>query len=146
MAPNNAFDPALVRGLKALVEITFPKKCACCGRSFADVTDFVAQTDAMPNGSQGLKQSLGDNDEVIVDLFRNCPCGSTLMDSFNDRRDSTTKGDTQRQRFNELMTYLQSCGLTSLVARHELLEVMHGRPSSILTKIRPPASGNDTDA
>ncbi len=145
MSSNNAFDPALVRGLKALVETTFPKRCRCCGRNFADVADYVAQTHAMPNGSQGLKQSLGDDGEVVVDLFRNCPCGSTLMDSFSDRRDSTAKGEARRQRFNELITYLESCGLATVVARHELLEVMHGRPSDILTKFRPPASGKTTN-
>ena len=141
MTSSNGFDPVLIHGLKALAETTFPKRCRCCGRSFTDVADYVAQTHAMPNGAQGLKQSLGDDGEVIVDLFRNCPCGSTLMDSFSDRRDTTQKGEARRQRFNELMAYLQSRSLSASVARHELLEVMHGKPSEILTKIRPPATG-----
>lgn len=141
MTSSNGFDPALIQGLKALAETTFPKRCRCCGRSFTDVADYVTQTHAMPNGAQGLKQSLGEDGEVVVDLFRNCPCGSTLMDSFSDRRDTTQQGEARRQRFNELMAYLQSRGLTASVARHELLEVMHGKPSKILTKIRPPATG-----
>lgn len=141
MASSNNVDPELIRGLEALVETTFPKRCRCCGRSFTDVADYVAQTNAMPNGAQGLKQSLGDDGEVIVDLFRNCPCGSTLMDSFNDRRDTLPKGEARRRRFAELMAYLVERGLSATVARHELLEVMHGKPSEILTKIRPPATG-----
>jgi len=137
------FDPELIHGLKALVETTFPKRCGCCGRSFVDVADYVAQTNALPNGSQGLKQSLGEDDEVIVDLFRNCPCGSTLMESFSDRRDTSQQGETRRQRFSELMLYLQSRGLSASVARHELTEVMDGRASEVLTQIRPPEPGNE---
>ena len=143
MTSSHHFDPALIRGLEALAETTFPKRCKCCGRSFTDVADYVAQTHAMPNGSEGLKQSLGDDGEVIVDLFRNCPCGSTLMDSFNNRRDTSQQGEARRQRFNELMSYLQSSGLSASMARHELLEVMHGRPSEILRKMRPPATGKE---
>ncbi|NTV68537.1 MAG: oxidoreductase [Azonexaceae bacterium] len=123
------------------METTFPKRCRCCGRSFTDVADYVAQTHAMPNGEQGLKQSLGDDGEVIVDLFRNCPCGSTLMDSFSNRRDSTRHGETRRQRFDELMRYLQGRGLAASVARHELLAILQGKPSKILTQLRPPATG-----
>jgi hypothetical protein len=141
MTASNSFDPALIHGLEALAATTFPKRCKCCGRSFVDVADYVAQTHAMPNGTQGLKQSLGDDGEVIVDLFRNCPCGSTLMDSFSDRRNTTQQGEARRQRFNELMSYLLSRGLTAGVARHELLQVMHGKPSEILNQIRPPATG-----
>ncbi|MGB4066226.1 MAG: oxidoreductase [Azonexus sp.] len=141
MASSNNVDPELIRGLEALVETTFPKRCRCCGRSFADVADYVAQTHAMPSGAQGLKQSLGDDGQVVVDFFRNCPCGSTLMDSFNDRRNTSQQGEARRLRFCELMIYLESRGLSTSVARHELLEVMHGKPSEILTKIRPPATG-----
>jgi hypothetical protein len=141
MALSNDFDPALIVGLKALAETTFPKTCKCCGRTFADVADYVAQTHAMPSGSQGLKQSIGDDGQVIVDLFRNCPCGSTLMDSFNNRRNTSQQGEARRQRFNELTSYLQSSGLQASVARHELLAVMHGKASEILNKIRPPATG-----
>ncbi|UCV23056.1 oxidoreductase [Ferribacterium limneticum] len=146
MASSTAFDPDLIRGLEALAATTFPKRCRCCGRSFTDVADYVAQTHAMPNGAQGLKQSLGDDGHVVVDLFRNCPCGSTLMDSFSDRRDTSAQGEARRLRFNELMAYLQSRGLAAEVARHELLEVMHGRPSAILTQIRPPATGKTKHA
>ena len=146
MASSNNVDPELIRGLEALVETTFPKRCRCCGRTFTDVADYVAQTHAMPNGTQGLKQSLDDDGGVIVDLFRNCPCGSTLMDSFNDRRDASPKGEARRRRFDELIVYLVERGLGASLARHELLAVMHGKPSEILTKISPPATGNNKHA
>jgi hypothetical protein len=141
MAAGNDFDPELVRGLKALAESTFPKRCRCCGRSFSDVADYVMQTEAMPNGRRSLKQSLDDDGKVIVDLFRNCPCGSTLMDSFGDRRDATPQGEARRQRFDELMEYLVARGLSDSSARLELLKVLRGEQSEILTAIRPPESG-----
>jgi len=141
MAPGNNFDPELVRGLEALAETSFPKRCKCCGRSFENVADYVMQTEAMPNGRRCLKQSRDDDGKVIVDLFRNCPCGSTLMDSFNDRRDTSPKGEARRTRFAELMTYLISRGLAEGIARTELLKVMRGLPSEILTAIRPPTAG-----
>ncbi|MCK9987662.1 MAG: hypothetical protein AzoDbin1_04134, partial [Azoarcus sp.] len=40
--------------------------------------------------------------QVIVELFRNCVCGSTLMDCFRDRRDTSEAGLRRRARFGEL--------------------------------------------
>ncbi len=140
MADQPAFDPELVRGLKALVATTFPKTCRCCGRTFQDVADYVAQTAALPNGSAGLKQSLDDDGTIIVDLFRNCPCGSTLMDSFSSRRDHSAAGEARRKRFSELLTYLIEQGLSSETARREMLIVLRGGRSAILSQLRPPVN------
>jgi len=139
MAAGKDFDPELVRGLKALAETTFPKRCRCCNRVFNDVADYVMQTEAMPNGRRSLKQSLDDDGKVIVDLFRNCPCGSTLMDFFSERRDVSEKGLMRRQRFGELYDYLVASGMGKALARAELLKVMRGEPSEVLKKIAPPA-------
>jgi hypothetical protein len=141
MAAGNDFDPELIRGLRALAETTFPKRCRCCGRSFTDVADYVMQTEAMPNGRRSLKQSLDDDGKVIVDLFRNCPCGSTLMDSFGDRRDATTQGEARRQRFDELMKYLLAHEMPATTARLELLKVLRGEQSELLAAIHPSAIG-----
>jgi hypothetical protein len=142
MPPESDFDPELIRGLQALALSTFPKVCRCCGRQFADVTEYTKQTLVMPNGKQGLKQSYDDDGQVIVDFFRNCPCGSTLMDSFNDRRNLTPAGLARRQRFGELLDYLIRRGLDAVTARHELLTVLQGGQSEILKKFRPPAKKN----
>jgi hypothetical protein len=139
MPPESDFDPELIRGLQALALSTFPKVCRCCGRQFADLTEYTRQTLAMPNGKQGLKQSIDDDGKTIVDFFRNCPCGSTLMDSFNDRRNPTAAGLARRQRFGELLDYLVKHGLDAVSARTELLKVLHGGQSEILKKFRPPA-------
>ncbi|AXS78618.1 oxidoreductase [Dechloromonas sp. HYN0024] len=142
MVAGNDFDPELVRGLKALAETTFPKRCRCCNRVFADVADYVMQTEAMPNGRRSLKQSFDDDGTVIVDLYRNCPCGSTLMDSFSDRRNATPQGEARRVRFDELMAYLVGRGLAANNARLELLKFLRGEPSELLSTIHPPATGN----
>ena len=142
MAAGMDFDPELVRGLKALAETTFPKRCRCCNRVFNDVADYVMQTEAMPNGRRSLKQSLDDDGKVIVDLFRNCPCGSTLMDSFGNRRDTTPQGEARRLRFDELMDYLVGRGLATSSARQELLKVLRGEASELLSTLPPSATGN----
>jgi hypothetical protein len=141
MAHGKDFDPELIRGLKALAASSFPKNCRCCGRTFADVADYVMQTEAMPNGHNGLKQSLDDDGTIIIDLFRNCPCGSTLMDSFLNRRDASEQGEVRRQRFAELMVYVVGRGLTESTARLELIKVLRGEPSEILSAIHPSAAG-----
>lgn len=138
MADQPALDPELIRGLKALVATSFPKICRCCGRRFKDVADYFAQTEAMPNGSAGLKQSQDDDGTIIVDLFRNCPCGSTLMDSFSNRRDATAVNAARRKRFGELLHYLVEQGLSADLARHEVQTILRGEHSAILSKFRPP--------
>ena len=140
MAVGNEVDQELIRGLEALVATTFPKRCRCCNRSFVDVADYVMQTEAMPGGARSIKQSLDDDGKVIIDLFRNCPCGSTLMDSFNNRRDTTAQGEARRQRFDELMSYLIDHGLAARTARLELIKFMNGETSEILSAIGPPPS------
>ncbi len=140
MADQPAFDPELVRGLKALVASAFPKTCRCCGRTFHDVADYVAQTAALPNGSAGFKQSQDEDGTIIVDLFRNCPCGSTLMDSFSNRRDNSAAGKARRQRFDELVIYLVNEGLSREIARREMLIVLRGGHSTVLSQFRPPVN------
>ncbi|MFT6101756.1 MAG: hypothetical protein ACJATV_000561 [Granulosicoccus sp.] len=129
----------LYKGLQALANSAFPKKCNTCGRTFENAKEFVLETEKLRPSVSGLKQSLDDDGSMIVELFRNCTCGSTLMDAFNDRRDLSAKGEKRRKRFSELQTFLvEKHGLDSLVAREELLKVMRGETSKILSQILPP--------
>ena len=77
----------LFKGLQALAKSDFPKKCSTCGRTFNTAEEFIQQTELIRPEISGLKQSIDDEGLAIVELFRNCPCGSTLMDAFNNRRD-----------------------------------------------------------
>jgi hypothetical protein len=132
------WDPKLVAGLKALAEASFPKRCANCGTVYEDVHDYVSRTVPISEVRSGLKQSRDDDGQTIVELFRNCACGSTLMDFFGDRRDLSEAGARRRQRFAELLTYLVGSGLDGVVARAELLKVMRGEASEILAGVKPP--------
>jgi predicted nucleic acid-binding Zn-ribbon protein len=135
------WDPELVAGLRALAEASFPKRCASCGAVYEDVHDYVRRTVPISATRSGLKQSSDDDGQTIVEMFRNCACGSTLMDFFNDRRDPSEAGARRRQRFAELLTYLVGAGLDNAVARAELLKVMHGGTSEVLARVKPPKKG-----
>jgi len=89
----------------------------------------------------GLKQAVDDDGQVIVELFRNCVCGSTLMNCFRDRRDTSEAGLRRRTRFGELIATLVDQGLERERAHAELLKVLRGEPSTIL-KARPRNAGN----
>lgn len=130
----------LYNGLQALAESAFPKKCNTCGRTFDNADEFIKETEKIRPEVSGLKQTVDDDGSTMVELFRNCPCGSTLMDAFNDRRDLSGKGEKRRKRFQELQTFLiEEHHLDTSTARDELLKVMRGERSEILSKILPPS-------
>lgn len=128
---DNLIPEELYSGLQALSNLSFPKICSTCGARYESVEDFVSKTDA-PRKSTGLKQEWDDDDEVIVNLFRNCSCGSTLMDEFKDRRDLSEGGLKRRAKFDELLIRLEKAGFSNEVAREELLKVMRGQGSKLL--------------
>jgi hypothetical protein len=100
-------DPAY-KGLHAVDRESFPKRCANCGRVFPTVEAFVRETSPAGIGGRGFKRSVDDAGAVIVELFRNCPCGSTLMDSFSDRRRAARKssdGPTRAASGDRRSTY-----------------------------------------
>lgn len=132
-------DSTLLAGLRALAASSFPKRCGTCGKVFQDVADYVTQTASIAADKSGLKQSRDDDGQPIVELFRNCTCGSTLMDFFSDRRDLSSAGEQRRRRFHELIQLLVGRGLDRAVARTELLKAARGQPSEILRVSRPAA-------
>jgi len=96
--------------------LSFPKKCATCGKRYETVDEFIVKTEALRN-STGLKEDLDDDDEIIVELFRNCVCGSTLMDEFNNRRNLSPGGLKRREKFGELLSRLKKAGFPEETAR-----------------------------
>lgn len=131
-AISDADRDDLYKGMRALADSAFPKKCRNCGREFANAEAFVRETERLAGGVSGLKQSCDDDGSSIVELFRNCPCGSTLMDSFTDRRDVSEAGLARRRKFGELLDKLIGAGLEREIARAELLNIVRGRPSKLL--------------
>ncbi len=133
----------LFNNLKALSDASFPKRCAMCGREYASVEEYVEKTQDV-SGQSGLKKGYDDDDKPIVELFRNCVCGSTLMDCFNDRRDVSEGGLKRRKLFGKLITMLSEKGIEAGKARQELLKVMRGEPSEVLEKLGISTIGRTT--
>ncbi len=131
-------DNDFFKGLKALAESAFPKRCACCGRVFETAEAYLKETENIPTAKTPLKAAIEDDGSTIIEVYRNCPCGSTLMDEFSDRRDMSEQGNRRRQRFNAMLDYLEKQGIAREIARGELLKVIHGEKSEILSKIAPP--------
>ncbi|HEY7771988.1 MAG TPA: hypothetical protein VIC26_02315 [Marinagarivorans sp.] len=134
--PNTIHDPTLFAGLTALAKSSFPKRCNNCGRSYPNVESFIAETRAV-QGHSGLKAAKNEAGDTMVELFRNCVCGSTLLDFFNDRRDLTDEGLRRRRHFGELLHYLESRGIGHQQARLEVLKVMQGEGSRVLSELPP---------
>ncbi|MBU0996392.1 MAG: oxidoreductase [Proteobacteria bacterium] len=135
MADLETIDKDFYKGLQALSDSSFPKKCSTCGKIYDNVHDYLALTKAIGRSS-GLKESLDDDDKPLVELFRNCVCGSTLMDVFNNRRDLSPAGLKRRQKFEELLNRLTNNGFAAQTARDELLKIMRGEGSDLL-KVKP---------
>jgi hypothetical protein len=131
MTSQQAFHEELFRGLNALEETSFPRKCGTCGRVYATAEQFLLETQNVSGGKTGLKESMDDDGSHIVEVFRNCVCGSTLMDVFGNRRDTSEAGLRYRKRFDELIAFLAANGLEPDTARTELLKVMRGGHSEM---------------
>jgi hypothetical protein len=134
----NPIDPTLLAGLHELSATAFPKRCGTCGQVYSTVDEYIRLTSRINEQRTGLKQSHDDDGSTIVELFRNCACGSTLMDVFCDRRNYSPEGLKRRARFGELIDYLVARGLNRETARSELLKVMRGGDSTILRQVAPP--------
>lgn len=137
--PDRMNDPQqddLFASLHALVESTFPKRCRNCGREYADAATFIAATQPVSPGVAGFKASHDEHNHPILELFRNCPCGSTLLESFEDRRDDSAAGLRRRERFGALLGKLEAGGITRQAARHELLLMIRGEPNNLFELIR----------
>ena len=128
----------LYEGLSALAASAFPKRCRTCGRIYHSVDEFIAETRLLKSDHSGLQSSEKEDGTLIVELFRNCPCGSTLMDVFNSRRDISENGIKRRNDFDKLMaTVEKQYNVDSETARNELLKIIGGESSDIIKNIMP---------
>lgn len=131
---NKSWKDELFKGLQFLYTHSFPKKCANCGMIYDSAEDFLTKTRSLSKKS-GLKQGIDDDDSAIVELFRNCPCGSTLLEFCRDRRDTSEEGIRRREKFGHMLDILKAKGFETDIARKELLKVMNGGESEILKNL-----------
>jgi hypothetical protein len=125
----------LYEGLKALSDAAFPKQCPSCGRRYESAEEFIRATQSIREGISGLKSAVDEEAQPMVELYRNCPCGSTLMDCFDDRRDLSQPGLKRRKLFGQLLGMLHRKGVQTHIARAELIRLMRGEQSPVLYEI-----------
>ncbi len=121
----------LYAGLNAIAADAFPRHCNTCGARFETAEEFLNQTEALRN-TTGVRESYDDDDAPLVEVYRNCPCGSTLMEEFADRRDNSPAGVERRRVFDVLTARLVGAGFDQELATRELRKVLRGQPSVIL--------------
>lgn len=135
MTDENVFDN-LYSGLQALSNASFPKKCPTCNKIYETVEIYIKETSELATNKSGLIESYDPFDKHnIVELYRNCSCGSTLMDVFNDRRDLSTNGEKRRLIFKKILSTIIKSGMDKEEARLEILKVMNGKTSKKLEEM-----------
>lgn len=132
---SSKMNLSLFLGLRALADSAFPKYCRNCGRTFATAEQFIEETEQIRQETSGLKQSYDDDDITIVEVYRNCHCGSTLMDYFSNRRDLSEVGLNRRKKFGEMLDMIVAKGIERDVGRVELLKLLRGEHSEILVNL-----------
>jgi hypothetical protein len=130
MSNSKHFDE-IYAGLRQLADSAFPKRCRTCGREYQSSTEFLAATLPPRDDVSGLKQTRDDNGQEIVELFRNCVCGSTLLESYLNRRDHSDRGIMRRNQFQDMVERLVATGCTAETARDELLRFVRGQPNDL---------------
>lgn len=141
MSNEQSWLPEFYEGLRLLKESYFPKTCNTCGKVYATMDEFIAQTDKVDHPT-GLMEGVDEAYNPTVALFRNCPCGSSLMIQCRDRRDTSEEGERRRAIFQKLLDTLQTtAGIEEGVARDEILQLLEGRESQVLQRFRNAACG-----
>lgn len=119
--------------LKSFVDESFPQECNTCGKVYDSLAELLDDTDTV--GEPGtFVDSLGYEDSPFIDMCRNCSCGSSLMVVFESRRDLSEAGQKRREKFQTMMELVVSEGVDRGTARTELLKILSGRPSKVISE------------
>lgn len=94
------FTESVKQKLKKHYEKIFPKRCNSCGTIYHTREMFLEAT-------QRLKTQDTVFDEIGLQEYRNCPCGSTLIVWTRDRRDNSEYGAARRILFEECLQKLR---------------------------------------
>ncbi len=122
-------------GLRSVVDGDFPKTCRNCGRSYQTLEEFIRDTVSTSAGT-GLKQGFSDDEQAIVELFRHCQCGSTLMSPVHSRRGNSDLASECREQFDRLVAQMATSGRTHESAREDLRQVITGSYGDILAQLK----------
>ncbi|MFH2008940.1 MAG: hypothetical protein ABI333_20290 [bacterium] len=91
-----------------------------------------AMRDADNEPLTAIQPTTDDAGRPALQLYRNCPCGSTLLELFRDRRDLSPAGRQRRKRFGELLEQLEQSGLGREIGRSELRRFLRGEDSELI--------------
>ena len=91
----------LDRQLDSLYAGKFPKRCNSCDRVYRDHAEYLASTREMRRGG-----TIFDDEDLKVQEYRDCACGSTLLVLVDNRRDESEFGQRRRRLFDEWLTRL----------------------------------------
>ena len=122
---NELFD-----GLKLLADSAFPKQCPGCSKVYAGLEQLLQETQPVDSPT-GLKQP---SDVALVALIRRCGCGAVIEEFCDDRRSQDALSIKRRELFERLLGLLLDSGMPETTAKQELLKVMKGENSELLTK------------
>ena len=121
--------------LRELAQGSFPRRCNTCGRSYESADELLRTTRPIAADHSGLKQGLDDEGLAIIELFRNCTCGSTLMDFFQCRRDVSINGVNRRETFDRLARKFADSGVDIVHAKTEIVKWLQGQDTDRINMI-----------
>jgi hypothetical protein len=138
--PRPATGDELLRklydGLQEIAQNQFPRHCGACGRTFRDADEFIRSTHALRNLKNehvsALQAAEDEHGQPAIQLYRNCPCGSTMLEFFQDRRDLSPAGQQRRKRFGELLEQMEQSGIDRALGRVELIRFLRGEESALI--------------
>ena len=130
MSWNQQERVEIYEGLQALQADSFPKQCRTCGALYKTEKDFIHRTRRLFRSTGLLSHREGETS--LVHLYRNCRCGSTLLEPFQDRRDQSEAGLARRKKFQRVLDQLVSSGWDETIAREEMQKILRGQKSSLL--------------
>lgn len=115
--------------LQSLEAAFYPKTCNSCGKVYKTPESFLLETRRINNSN--FKVSEDDNGATIIEVFRNCTCGSTLLGNYAERRDLSPEGVQRRKIFDELHAFLVAQGMNPDIARQELRHLFRGQHANL---------------
>jgi hypothetical protein len=105
---------------------SFPKHCSNCGKVYHDEIQFFQETSSIPHKRSDIRPVKDDPEvrNIYLEVYRNCSCGSTLMERFHSRRDLSEAGLERRAAFEDMLSKLELAGLPRQDARQSLLRLI----------------------
>lgn len=115
-------------GIVRLSSAAFPKTCTNCFKVYEDELQFLVETEAIPHTGRNIREVKGelayDEPEEFIEVYRNCCCGTTMMEYFHSRRNLSQEGIRQRVMFARIQDALIREGYEKEEARTLILDFM----------------------